>query len=243
MRVVAIIQARMGSTRLPGKVLKDLAGETVLERVVNRTHRATLVDEVVVATTVKPADEAIVAECERLSVACFRGNEADVLDRYYRAAQKFSADAIVRITSDCPLIDPELIDATVRAFHEQKADYATNSLVVTYPRGLDVEVFTAEALARAWSAAGQGYERTHVTPHIYENPELFKIVSLAAEKDWGRYRWTLDTVEDMEALREIYKYFPDGDRAGWRDVLSLMEAHPGLAELNSGVRQKALREG
>jgi spore coat polysaccharide biosynthesis protein SpsF len=242
-RVVAIIQARMGSTRLPGKVLKDLCGATVLARVVNRTRRATLVDEVVVATTVQPADEAIVKECERLSVACFRGDEADVLDRYYHAAQKYSADAIVRITSDCPLIDPELIDATIRAFLDDKADYATNALVVTYPRGLDVEVFTAEALAETWGEAQQAYERTHVTPYMYENPERFKIVALTAEKDYGKYRWTVDTDEDMEAIREIYRRFGNADSVPWYEVVSLMETHPELAELNSNVRQKALREG
>src|SRR5580704_8315258 len=130
----------MGSTRLPGKVLMDLGGATVVARVVQRTRAATLLDEVVVATSLLPADDAIVQECQRLSVACFRGDEEDVLARYYRAAREFGADAIVRITADCPLIDPELIDATVRAFLEQKPDYATNSLVATYPRGLDVEV-------------------------------------------------------------------------------------------------------
>jgi spore coat polysaccharide biosynthesis protein SpsF len=242
-RVVAIIQARMGSTRLPGKVLKDLGGETVLARVVNRTRRAKLLDEVVVATTIQPADDAIVGECGRLSVACFRGDEADVLDRYHRAAQRFSADAIVRITSDCPLIDPELVDATVHAFLNQKPDYATNALVVTYPRGLDVEVFTADALARTWGAAKEPYQRTHVTTYMYENPEIFKIVSLTAEKDWGKYRWTLDTGEDLEAIREIYKHFPEGDLVPWYEVVSLMEIHPELIELNSGVQQKTLRQG
>src|SRR5258706_7744145 len=130
MKIVAIIQARMGSTRLPGKVLRDLGGETVLARVVNRTRRSTLLDEVVVATSVLAADDAIVQECERLTVACFRGDELNVLDRYYRAAQEFGADSIVRITADCPLIDWELMDATIRSGLDQKADYATNSLVL-----------------------------------------------------------------------------------------------------------------
>lgn len=243
MRVVAIIQARMGSTRLPGKVLKDLGGETVLARVVTRVRRATLLDEIVVATSVQPADDAIVQECERLSVACFRGDEADVLDRYYRAAQKFAADSVVRITADCPLIDPELIDAAVRAFLEQTADYATNSLLVTYPPGLDVEVFTAEALACAWRSAKQDYERAHVTPYLYQNPGLFKIVSLTAESDYSNYRWTLDTAEDLEMIRAIYEHFEQSGSIRWREVLRLMESEPKLAEVNSQVRQKALREG
>jgi spore coat polysaccharide biosynthesis protein SpsF len=242
-RVVAIIQARMGSTRLPGKVLKDLAGETVLARVVKRTRRATLLDEVVVATTTQPADDVIVRESERLGVAYFRGDEADVLDRYYRAAQRFAADVVVRVTSDCPLIDPELIDTTVDAFLKQKADYATNALVITYPRGLDVEVFTAAALAWTWEAAKESYQRTHVTPYIYENPARFKIVSLTAEKDYGVFRWTLDTKEDLEALREMYKHFADGGNVHWREALALAKTHPELAKLNANVQQKALREG
>lgn len=243
MRVVAIIQARMGSTRLPGKVLKDLGGETVLARVVKRTRRATLLDELVVATSVLAADDAIARECEYLKVPCFRGDELDVLDRYYRAAQKFAADTIVRITSDCPLIDPELIDVTVRSRLEQKADYASNALVRSYPRGLDVEAFTAEALARAWSEAKQEYQRIHVTPYLYENPQSFKVFSAVGEVDQSKYRWTLDTSEDLELLRAIYKHFGDGDTVRWYEVLGLMEAQPELADLNSRVRQKTAREG
>ncbi len=242
-RVVAIIQARMGSTRLPGKVLKDLGGESVLARVVKRTQRAKLADEVAVATSVQPGDDAIVRECERLAVACFRGDEADVVDRYHRAAQKFGANAIVRITADCPLIDPELIDTTIRAFLEEKADYATNALLVTYPPGLDVEVMSADALGRAWHSAKEEYQRVHVTPYIYENPQLFKLISLGADGDYSRYRWTLDTAEDLEMIRAIYKHFGQNGEMGWREILSLMRAHPELADMNSHVRQKSLREG
>ena len=245
MRVVAIIQARMGSTRLPGKVLKDLGGETVLARVVKRTRRATLLDEVVVATSILPADDAIARECEALLVACFRGEELDVLDRYYRAAQKFAGDVIVRITSDCPLIDPELIDAAIRSSLDQKADYASNSLVCSYPRGLDVEVFTADALGRAWAAAKGEYQRSHVTPYFYENPELFNVISITGKADHSnyRYRWTVDTPEDLELIRAVYKHFGNRDSVRWIEVLELMAAQPELAALNSHVRQKTLREG
>ncbi|MFY9904391.1 MAG: glycosyltransferase family protein [Terriglobales bacterium] len=243
MRVVAIIQARMGSTRLPGKVLKDLGGETVLARVVNRVRRAVLVDEVVVATSVLPADDAIARECDALKVACFRGDELDVLDRYYRAAQEFAADVVVRITSDCPLIDPELIDATIRSRLDQKADYASNALVRSYPRGLDVEAFTADALARAWSSATENYQRIHVTPYLYETPGSFKVISTAGGIDHSQYRWTLDTEEDLELIRAIYKHFGNRDSIRWVEVLHLMEAQPELAALNSHVRQKAMREG
>jgi spore coat polysaccharide biosynthesis protein SpsF len=220
-----------------------LGGDTVLARVVNRTRRATLLNEVVVATTVLPADDVIVRECERLKVACFRGDELDVLDRYYRAAQEFAADVIVRITADCPLIDPELIDTTIRAGLDQKADYATNSLVLTYPRGLDVEMFTSDALDRAWHAASEEHQRVHVTPYLYENPQLFKVVSITDVADHSPYRWTLDTTDDLEMIRAVYQHFGNRDNFRWNEVLDLMENQPELALLNSHVRQKALREG
>jgi spore coat polysaccharide biosynthesis protein SpsF len=233
----------MGSTRLPGKVRKDLVGDTVLARVVNRTRRARLLDDVVVATSTNPNDDVIGQECERLSVACFRGDEADVLDRYYQTAKHFRAFAVVRITSDCPLIDPELIDLTVRGFLDRGPDYATNSLVITYPRGLDVEVFTMDALDRCWQSARETYERVHVTPYMYEHPSRFKILSLTADDDYSRYRWTLDTAEDLEMIRAIYQHFDGKDDFGWREVLRLVESAPQLAALNSQVPQKALREG
>jgi spore coat polysaccharide biosynthesis protein SpsF len=243
MRVVAIIQARMSSTRLPGKVLKDLGGETVLSRVVHRTRRARLLDEVVVATSILPADDDIVQECERLKAACFRGDEADVLDRYYRAAQQYAADAVVRITADCPLIDPELIDDAIRALFDENADYATNSLVLTYPRGLDVEVFTVRSLEHAWREAKESYERVHVTPYFYEVGGRFRIASLTAEADYSQHRWTLDTAEDFELIQTIYARFDNRDDMNWREVLALMDRQPELAKLNSQVRQKTLQEG
>ena len=241
MRVVAIIQARMGSARLPGKVLKDLAGDTVLARVVNRTRRATLIDEVVVATSVLPADDLIVRDCERLGVACFRGDEADVLDRYYRAAQRFAADVIVRITSDCPLIDPEITDKTVAAFLDSCPAYASNTLVRTYPRGLDTEVVSLDAVSRAWEAARKPYEREHVTPYIYQHPAEFKLVSVTEDADHSGHRWTLDTPEDLEFVRAICGRFKDHPSFLWRDVLGLLDREPELMELNRSVQQKHIQ--
>jgi spore coat polysaccharide biosynthesis protein SpsF len=237
-KVVAIIQARMGSTRLPGKVLKDLCGETVLARVVNRTRRATLLNEVVVATSVQPADDAIVQECGRLSVACFRGDEADVLDRYYRAAEKFSADAIVRITSDCPLIDPEVSDKTIRAFLDQHPDYASNVLQRSYPRGLDTEVMTFAALQSAQREARDPYQREHVTPFLYQHPDRFRLVSVTGDRDYSHYRWTLDTREDLEFLRAVYARRAEAPDPAWQDVLRILEGEPDLAAINEHVKQK-----
>ena len=243
MRVVAIIQARMGSTRLPGKVMKDLGGATVLARVVNRTRRARLIDEVVVATTTAPGDDVIVDECRRLGVACFRGDENDVLDRYYQCARQFAADAVVRITSDCPLVDPELIDATVERFLEGKHDYVTNGVPATFPRGLDVEVFTSDSLAFAWREAKESYERVHVTPYLYEQEGRFRVALLASTGDYSHHRWTLDTNEDLELIRVIYEHFGNSDDMRWLEVLNMLDGEPELLALNSHVRQKTLPEG
>jgi spore coat polysaccharide biosynthesis protein SpsF len=242
MNTLAIIQARMGSTRLHGKVLLDLGGATVLARVVRRLERSQQIGKIVVATTTAPADEAIVGECERLQVSSFRGSEDDVLDRYFQAARLYPAGTVVRITSDCPLIDPTLVDETIRVFGDEHADYASNVSPRTYPRGLDTEVFTYSALERAWREARAPYEREHVTPYLYEHPETFRLASLSGDVDHGHYRWTLDTPEDLELLRTIYSRFDNRDDFRWQDAIALIEREPELAELNSQVLQKSLRE-
>jgi len=243
MRSVAIIQARMGSTRLPGKVLKEIGGETMLERVVRRARRARSLDEVVVATSTLPDDDAVSREAYRLDTSVFRGDEQDVLDRYYRAAQKSEADVVVRITSDCPLIDPELIDRVTSEFARADVDYASNNIPPTYPRGLDVEVMTLAALTRAWREAAEPYLRTHVTPYIYEHPELFHCLPVAAEHDYSNHRWTVDTSEDLAFVRAVYQRTGNQDDVGWREVLALLAAEPELVEINRQVKQKALKEG
>jgi spore coat polysaccharide biosynthesis protein SpsF len=243
MKTTGIIQARMGSSRLPGKVLADLGGETVLSRVVHRLSRCALLQQVMVATTFSPLDDAIIGECRSLGVSCFRGSEPDVLDRYYRAAEACNADVVVRITADCPLIDPELVDKTVRVFHERRADYANNTGARTYPRGLDAEVFSRLALGRAWQEARKPHEREHVTPYFYEHPELFRVASADGLEDHGQYRWTLDTGEDLELIRAIYLRFANRDDFSWAQAIAAMEQEPELRKLNSHILQKALRGG
>jgi len=240
MRVVAIVQARMGSTRLPGKVLMNLGGRTTLARVVRRLRRCARVDQLVVATTDSSLDDPIIEECLRLEADVFRGSEHDVLDRYYHAAQMFSAGIIVRITSDCPLIDPDLVDQTIFALVSQHADYASNVFPRTFPRGLDVEAFTAKALAQAWREAYEPHQREHVTPFFYEHPERFRLAAVRGKADHSRYRWTLDTAEDFELLQTIYDRLENRDDFNWCEALQLVQAEPGLAELNSHVVQKAL---
>ncbi len=243
MRTTAIIQARMGSTRLPGKVMKDLCGAPMLERVVNRTRRATSLSDVVVATTTAPADQAVVDECERLGIPCFRGNETDVLDRYFQAAKELKADAIVRITSDCPLIDPLIVDKTVSEFLSQGHDYASNTLHRTYPRGLDTEVFTFAGLERCWREATDQYQRIHVTPYFYQNPKQFHLHSVIGEHNFSMHRWTVDTPEDLQFIREIYKRLGPGDGFSWQDVLVVLQQQPELSAINQSILQKELHEG
>lgn len=230
----------MGSTRLPGKVLMDVCGQTVLARVVNRLRSTELIDEILIATTNLAVDDPIVAESRKLSIPTFRGDQDDVLDRYYRAAQFINADVVVRITSDCPLIDPEIAQKTVAAFLETKADYASNVLTRTYPRGLDTEVFSLDALGNAWKKAVDRYQREHVTPYIYEHPDEFRIVSVSESENHSNHRWTLDTQEDLNFIRAVYERIEDQSSFLWRDVLMLLEQNPDVVQINRSVAQKAL---
>lgn len=241
MKVIAIIQARMGSSRLPGKILKELAGQPILTRVVNRTRRAKTLDTAVVATTTQEIDKTIVHLCEKQGWPYFRGSEEDVLDRYYQAASAFEADAIVRITSDCPLIEPEIIDRVVGEFlsYYPEADYVSNTLVRTFPRGLDVEVMSFDTLARAWKEDNNLAWREHVTPYIYHNPEKFRIRNVSNDVDYSYMRWTVDTPEDLTFVRKIYEHFQN-DTFTWRQVLHLLELHPEWQEINRHVQQKVV---
>lgn len=241
LKTVAIVQARMGSTRLPGKVLKDLAGQSMLARVVGRLRGARLIHEVLVATTDLAADDPIISECRKCAVPVSRGDEKDVLDRYFRAAQLSKAEIVVRVTSDCPLIDAEIVDKTIAAFLESRPDYASNVMQRTYPRGLDTEVMSVAALERAWRQARKPYEREHVTPYIYEHPAEFKLLSVTAEQDDGSYRWTVDTADDLEFVRAVYARFPPDAAFSWREVLDLLNREPELVELNRSVEQKPVQ--
>jgi spore coat polysaccharide biosynthesis protein SpsF len=240
-RTVAVIQARTGSTRLPGKVLLPLLGRPILSRVVERAARAVGIDEVVVATTVDPSDDAIVELATKQGWAVERGSENDLLDRYVQTARARDADIVVRITSDCPLIDPGLIDQTIEAFVEGGADYASNTLEPrTFPRGLDVEVVSRDALEEAWRDDVDPASREHVTPFLYRNPERFRLVPVSSPDDRSAHRWCVDVPEDYELVRRIYEAL-GSDAFGWEEALAVVEAHPDWPLLNSHVSQKTLQ--
>ncbi len=227
----------MGSTRLPGKVLTEIAGRPMLWHVVQRAKRAQRLDHAIVATSEKPEDDTVAAFCTESDIACFRGSEGDVLDRYYQAARKFiDATTIVRITADCPLVDPQVIDKVVETYQDGPYDYVTNVLPRTYPDGLDVEVFSLAALERAWSETGGPYPREHVTFYLREHPDLFRIGNVMHQVDLSAMRWTVDYPQDMHFVRTVYDHMIDGS-FGLTDVLELLEAHPELIKINSDIHR------
>lgn len=241
MKVVAIIQARMRSTRLPGKILKDITGQPMLARVVERTRRATTLDEVVVATTELIDDDVVQQLCSERGWPCFRGSESDVLDRYSRAASEFDADAIVRITSDCPLIDPHLIDEHVNRLVARwgEVDFVTNMLKQTYPLGLAVEAMPNDVLMRMRRMSNTDVLKEHVTTLAYVEPSWFQIDHILHSVDLSNLRWTVDTQDDLALVRLIFQHFGH-DRFSWAQVLPVLEEHPGWCEINRHTPQKTV---
>ena len=244
--VVAIIQARMGSSRLPGKVLREIEGQPMLSRVVIRARHAQTVGRVVVATTTEAGDDPVEAYCERMGFPVFRGDPYDVLDRYYQAARTFQAETVVRLTADCPLLDPAEVDRTVRAFQAAQVDFAANRLPPpwqrTTPIGMDTEVVRMAALTRAWQEAKAQYAREHVMPYLYEEPGRFKTLLVDHEPDWGALRLTVDTAEDLELIRRITAHFGGGNDFGMAEVVDYLQRHPELGALNAGVQHKSFKD-
>lgn len=260
-RVVAIIQGRMGSTRLPGKILADIAGQPMLQRVFVRTSRASMVHETTFATTIDPSDDPVAEYCDFSGIPFTRGSLYDVLNRYYQAAMDAKGEVVVRITADCPVIDPVLIDDVVHTLLEDGYDFACNRLPPpwhrTYPIGLDVEACTFQALERAWKEAREPQHREHVMPYFYEGVELerrsrtleagtsprgFRVALLHHTTDYGDYRWTVDTAEDLEFIRQVYARFYGRDDFTWKEMLDLVHDEPKLMQINSGVRHKTLKD-
>jgi len=238
MTTVAILQARVGSSRLPNKVLAELAGEPVLAHCVMRAQACARIDDVIVATTTLPDDDPIVELCRARGWRWFRGSEHDVLDRYYHAAREANADDVVRLTADCPLNDPTVLTGLVERYRTDAADYASTSYPRrTFPLGISGEIMRATALERAWCDDNDPAWREHVTPFIYRHPDRFRLSGFTCEADYSHHRWTLDTPEDLELLRTIFDHFA-GRMVGWRDVLAAAEAHPEWQAINASIEQR-----
>jgi spore coat polysaccharide biosynthesis protein SpsF (cytidylyltransferase family) len=242
---LGLIQARMTSERLPGKVLVDIGGQTMLERVVRRVQQSQRITGVIVATTTNPADEAIVAESERLGVRSIRGSEEDVLGRFADAANAVGGDVFVRISADSPFIDADVIDLIINRFisADPPVDYASNKLEPTFPLGLDAEVFSRAALLRTAEEAKEPYERSHVTVYMYQHPELFQLLAVKSSRDLHSWRWTVDTPEDLEFARAVFERLDGRNDFSWLEVVEVLERDPSLASINAHVSAKPLTEG
>jgi spore coat polysaccharide biosynthesis protein SpsF len=236
MRTIIIVQARMGSTRLPGKILKKVMGKPLLEYQIERLKKVRNVDDVVIATTINQIDQPVKELCEKLHCSYFRGSENNVLLRYYEAAIKFKAECIVRVNADCPLIDPDIVGDIIEYYHlnYNEIDYVSNILEKSYPIGLHLEVFSMEALVRANHNANSATEREHVTPYIYRNPDLFRLFSYSIQDDLSKFRWTVDYPEDFKLIRIIIeRLYQNKKDFNMLDIINLMNSDASLMQINS----------
>lgn len=243
MRIITIIQARLASTRLPNKILKKLKpGKSALECMIKRVSGSSLVTDIIVATTENPIDQKLISYLKKIGQKYFVGKEDDVLDRYYQAARAVgaqSSDIIVRLTSDCPVIDPRVIDTVINRYLKGGYDFVTDSLEpYSYPDGMDVEVFSFKNLKKAWREAVLPSHREHVTFYFWQNPKLFKIYYVKNNKNLSGYRLTLDYKEDYLLLKKIYGHFNDYDFA-MQDILDYLDANPDIRNINSEAKRNA----
>lgn len=243
-RVVASIEARMSSTRLPGKVLLVCVGKPMLQLVVERVRRSKLIDSIVIATTTNPADDAIVELARKIKVDCYRGSEEDVVGRVTKAVKKAGADIVVQLTGDNPLVDPDLIDQFIKKFTSGGFDIITNSLIHTYPLGLDIKVASLKVFEKALAIAVDKPHHEHVLLSAIENPDKFKLLNMTAPPKLRRpnYRWTLDTIEDFKLITVIYEHFyPKSPEFTTAEIIEFLDSHPKIVKLNEGVKQKKAR--
>lgn len=243
MNVVCIMQARVGSTRLPKKVLKEICGKTVLEHDIDRLKRVKNISKIVIATTTEEKDIEIVNEAKRLGITYFRGSETDVLSRYYFSAKENNADVVVRVTSDCPLLDPEVTEATIKYYldNKNKYDYVSNTLERTFPRGLDTEVFSFNVLETAFKEAKLDRDREHVTAYLYTNKDKFSLGCYKSNEDYSNYRWTLDTEEDFKLINIIYdELYKENSIFYMDDILKLYKVRKELEDINRDIEQKEI---
>lgn len=240
MKYLAMIQARCGSTRLPNKVLKDLCGKPQLQRVIERVQKAKLVDEVMVITSIEKANLPILKLCAEIGIRVGVGSENDVLDRYYQFARLLKPEYVIRLTGDCPLADPELIDLAISQMKED-TDYCGNSTSATFADGLDIEIIKYSALERSWKEATHSFEREHVTQYIIRHQELFHYMDfLSPIGNFGNHRWTVDEPEDFELVQKIYEHFVEEvgmEDFGYKDILKFLSEHPEIEAINKKFRR------
>ena len=241
--VVGIIQARMNSKRLPGKILKKVCGKSLLELLTERLRCCKNMDEIVVATTVDSNDDKVEELAGKIGIKCFRGSENDVLDRFYQAATIYRADHIVRITGDCPLIDPGITNRVIDCYLKglsggEPYDYVSNTLRPTFPDGLDVEVFSFKMLKKLHHVSNKAYQREHVCTYMAEHPEEFRVKNVSQDDDLSHLRWTVDNAEDFELIKAIFEgLYRKNTIFSMRDILKFLNKHPSLSEINKGLKR------
>lgn len=234
MNIIAIVQARMGSTRLPGKIMMNILDKPILWHVINRTKKSKFIENIIVATTQNPEDDVICEFCRESGINYFRGSETDVLDRYYRCAKEFNGDIIVRLTSDDPLNDSSVIDRMIESFLDSfpDIDYVGNDLKFSYPVGVNAQIFSRSALEKVWKEANDSEDREHVMLYLLNSPEKFKIKGIENEFDYSHYRWTLDFTEDFEFIKKIYMHFGDLYFT-MNDIIDYLDKNPQIVKINS----------
>lgn len=243
--ILAILQARVSSTRLPGKVLKLILGKPMLSLQLERIKRSKKIEQIVVATSTESSDDVIETLCQDLQITCYRGSLDDVLERFYKAALKYLPEHVVRLTGDCPLIDPQIIDDVIDFYLSGDFDYVSNSLEPTFPDGLDVEVFSFSVLEIAWHEAVLPSHREHVTPFIHQQPDKFKIGHYKGQRDLSLFRWTVDEAEDFELVNRIYEeLYPRNVSFTTEDILNLLSRNPSLVQINCYLKrnEKSIKE-
>ena len=240
-KIAAIIQARMTSTRLPCKVLMDIEGKPMLWHVVNRLKFSEKLDDIILAIPDTKESNVLEQFSKENKLKYFKGSEDDVLSRYYEAAKKFKCDVVVRITSDCPLIDPQVVDLVIEKHLNSGADYTSNVFKRTFPRGLDTEVFNFRTLKKIHKESKEPYQREGVNEYIYENQGMFRLASVECDKDFSYMRWTVDEIKDLEFVREIYKRLYKKEKVFLMDdIVVLLKQYPKLMNINKDVKQKAI---
>lgn len=238
MNVAAIIQARMGSTRLRGKVMKKIMGKPILWHLANRLRKSKFIDKIIIATTMDKKDDAIEEFASEYHLGIYRGSENDLVDRYYNTARKYNADVIVRIWGDCPLIDPEIIDKTIEKFLSYKADYANNFNPPTFPLGMDIEIYSFNTLEQIWKETNDPFFREYPFEYIYANQNSLTAIYIKNDIDLSDLHWTVDYIKDFELIKTIFEKLYSKDKAfNMKDILDLIDKHPELREINKGLKR------
>lgn len=236
MKIVCIVQARLGSTRFPNKVLKKIGNKKIIEILLSRIKKSKYIDQIVLATSNTSLDTKLANFIMRLGFDVFKGSHKNVLKRYYLAAKKYEADLIVRITGDCPLVDSNLIDQMIKTFKKKNYDYISNTLIPTYPDGLDIEVFSFNALNKTFLNSKTQMQKEHVTPYMYQSGK-FKIFNQKNRIDYSKFRWTIDEIQDYQVLKKIFKYFKPNIFFPWTDVISLTKLKPNIFKMNKDIKR------